>query len=145
MTAPFNVVAKAVRTILIANDTTLPDYVLDAGIHKIFPGVAPGTVAPPYVLITHLSGGETNEAESPSIDMYIRVAVVSPDMVKAEQQANNIYDLIRGSRPTMTDGWRAWIPISHTADYRDIISIQNKQFHAQGSFFRVRAVRHIGS
>jgi hypothetical protein len=112
------------------------------GAYKIVRLVAPAYMELPYVLLSFIGGGLTNDTNNNSLDVIVRVTCISEQMPIAESIAAAIETAIRDKYLDDKYGWTFYAPVRHIQDFEDSFVIQNRTMFQLGAEYRLRAVEN---
>lgn len=107
---------------------------------RVYLNQAPASAALPYIVMTYVAGGSTNETPVDGLDVRYQVEAISDDAAEAA----DLETKIRAALHNQTDdislggGWKI-VDIQHEEPFFFVENVDKRQYIHAGGTYRVRA------
>lgn len=154
MNNPQHVAATFIRETLLTHAAIQSLVPLEgfAGQYKVFWEDIPDWVAMPYIVVSHIAGGEEDDTQVDAIDIFMKVVGLTGDIVTASQLQNAIH-LLHAQYPVSTtyaqanpSGYEWVVAYGKTrlsVPVFDRKVVQNVPVLIVGGIYRLRLMRQI--
>lgn len=132
------VVTQGMRTKMLENAYLASLVESSGGQYRIFFEAAEGQTDTPYIKMSHVWGGDMNNAPSQEFDMTYTVSVVAKTAVTVGTLLGPIREQLHRQKLPYPDGWTDWAGATITGHYKDILVIQGVNFWELGFYVRLR-------
>lgn len=105
---------------------------------RIFLLDAPPEIIMPYIVLSHMAGGDDNDAQSQASTSYWRVMAYTTDYLKRVDIANAIGKMHRMMPVSNVPGYCGYTWLERTAPIMARTVVQNMPVYAIGAIFRIR-------
>ena len=128
---------QAIYTTLVAESD-----VTDLVSTRIYSTFVPQDTATPYLLISLNSGGDTNQTQTPEVDMTFTVKVVASSMANAETGSDAIRTALREAALSGVGNW-TFYRCQTTTQFYFVEQVEHGQLWHSGWNVRVRGMEAI--
>lgn len=105
--------------------------------NRVYPLQAPQDAALPYVIVTYVAGGDTNESPSRVVDMVYQITAWAADQPTARQIADALESALHNQSLTIS-GWNH-IATTQEGLLADVETEGMQQYWMRGAEYRIRA------